>query len=97
MSHLLALLAIQPTESILESASHAGRAGVLGEVDFMGEEGGLGRCRGHDGHLYRFSFFLLIFKRANKPTVSLSSNRIFILAADVPAAALSPADTILVT
>jgi hypothetical protein len=34
--------------------------------------------------------------RADKPTVSLSSRRIFILAADVPVAALSPADTILV-
>lgn len=32
----------------------------------------------------------------DKPTVSLSSRSIFILAADVPVAALSPTDTILV-
>jgi hypothetical protein len=34
--------------------------------------------------------------RADKPTVSLSRRRIFILAAEVPVAALSPTDTILV-
>ena len=33
---------------------------------------------------------------ADRPTVSLSSRSIFIFAAEVPAAALSPADTILV-
>jgi hypothetical protein len=32
----------------------------------------------------------------DKPTVSLSSSSIFILAAEVPVAALSPTDTILV-
>lgn len=36
------------------------------------------------------------FVGGDKPTVSLSSRRIFILAAEVPVAALSPTDTILV-
>jgi hypothetical protein len=36
------------------------------------------------------------YEGGDKPTVSLSRSNIFILAAEVPVAALSPADTILV-
>lgn len=63
----------------------------------MVQEGGLcGRCR-HDRDLLKFSAILLyIFRKRDKPTVSLSSRRIFIFAAEVPAVALSPTDTILV-
>ena len=62
----------------------------------MVEQGGLGGCGGEDRDLDKVRMRLGSPGRADKPTVSLSSNRIFILAAEVPAAAESPTDTILV-
>jgi hypothetical protein len=35
--------------------AHTGEGGLLGEVDFMVEEGGLGRRRGYYRHLYSIS------------------------------------------
>ena len=62
----------------------------------MVEQGRLSSRGGHDGDLKTVRIRLDLSGRADKPTVSLSSKRIFILAADVPVAALSPAVTILV-
>jgi hypothetical protein len=62
----------------------------------MVEEGGLRSRGGYDRDLLWSALIQLLFEREDKPTVSLSSNNIFIFAAEVPVAALSPADTILV-
>jgi len=70
----------------------------VGEVDFVVEEGRIGRRRRDDGHLRDEVSGRKCCRpgQSNKPTVSLSSRRIFILAA-APPEALSPADTILET
>jgi hypothetical protein len=54
-------------------------------------------CRGrHNGDLLLSVMARCEIDRVDRPTVSSSNKRIFIFAAEVPAAALSPADTILV-
>ena len=73
-----------------------GGVDVLGKVDFVAKQRGLCR-RGRDyGDLLSVGMLLRKAFRRDRPTVSLSSKRIFIFAAEVPAVALSPADTILV-
>lgn len=62
----------------------------------MAEQGRLGGCSGDDRDLQYVRVCRGWPGRADKPTVSLSSKRIFILAAEVPVAAVSPTDTILV-
>jgi hypothetical protein len=62
----------------------------------MVEKGGLCGCSRDYGYLSLVSMNPWYLERGDKPTVSLSSSNIFIFAAVVPVAALSPADTILV-
>ena len=53
MAHLLSCLVIYATVKRRSVVAHllAGLNGVLCEVDFVIEEGGLSGCRGHDGDL----------------------------------------------
>ena len=53
MAHLLPLRIVEAAVKVLAVHRIMPREGaVLGKVDFMVEEGGLGDCGGHDGDLF---------------------------------------------